>query len=199
MRAYPRKRNGDEYYPKQGPPFLTDEYGKQVYARDRKGNQIYPDRDQNVFAMDATGDFYYAKDLHGNEYYPVRKNKSLFITDKENKRILLALYADRTQRYPKDGKGNEYYLRDEKEPFLMRRNSGESYLAKSRNGTVLIPWNFLKEYIGEEPCVYSRDADGNTVYVKESAFPPACKALIRIICHISVICPNITGCHTRFY
>lgn len=199
MRKYPKKRNGDEYYPKTGDNFVVDRDGKEIYARDRTGKELYPNREDNVFARDATGDFYYAKDARGNEYYPVRGNRSLFIVDHTNQNIRLALMADKTQRYPQDGKGNEYYWRENGEPLLMRTSTGERYLAKSRNGHALIPWNYMKDYISNEPCVYSKDSNGNTVYVKESAFPPAFKALIRCICHISVICPKVTGCHTRFY
>lgn len=199
MQKYPKRRNGDEYYPKGEANFVVNRDGKEIYARDRRGNQIYPNREHNIFAQDCAGDYYYAKDARGNEYYPIRDNRSLFIIDHTNKNIRLALMVDGTQRYPKDAKGNEYYLRENKQPLLMRKSSGERYLAKSRNGHALIPWNYIQDYISEEPCVYSRDTDGNTVYVKESAFPPAFKALIRCICHISVICPNVTGCHTRFY
>lgn len=198
MRAYPKRRNGDEYYVR-GFSFLVGDYGREVYARDRKGNQLYPKRDTNIFARDASGDYYYAKDAKGNEHYPIRGNQSLFVIDHVNQRIRLALYADGTQRYPSDSKGNEYYFKESRHPFVMRRNSGEKYLAKSKAGRELIPWNHMQEYVSDEPCVYSRDANGNTVYLKESELPRAFKALIRCICHISVICPNVTGCHTRFY
>ena len=200
MKKYPKRRNGDEYYPRAFISFVRNEYGVECYAIDRKGNQIYPNRERNIFARNASGNYYYAKDVNGNEYYPVRNNKSLYFLDPENQLIRLALKADGTQRYPIDSKGNEYYWKKEgKQPFLLRRNTGEIYLARSKNGHELIPWNYLQEFIGEDPCVFARDANGNTVYIKESTFPTAFRALIRCICHISVICPNVTGCHTNLF
>lgn len=197
MRSYPR-RWGSEYYPSTG-EFVVNNFGKEIYARDKRGNQIYPNRNQNIFARDATGDYYYAKDFLNNEYYPVKNNRSLFITDPINMNIRLALYADGSQRYPTDSRGNEYYLRENGQPILMRRKNGDYYLAKNKNGHMLVPWNYMKEYIGNEPCVYSKDAAGNSIYVKESAVPPALKALVRCICYISIICPRIAGCNTNFY
>ena len=199
MQNYPKRRNGDEYYPRGFHAFLRNKNGKEYYARDCKGNQIYPKRDRNVFARDASGNYYYAKTVFGDEYYPIQKNKSLYLIDPENQVIRLALKADGTQRYPTDAKGNEYYwCHQEKGPFLLRQSTGEHYLAQNKNGHKLIPWNHLQDFIGEDPCVFSKDANENTVYIKESTFPPAFRALIRCICHISVICPNVTGCHTRF-
>lgn len=200
MRSYPKRRSGSEYYPARSKTgFVVNESGKEMYAVDRKGCQLYPNRDRQIFARDCSGDFYYAKDAQGNEYYPVRSNQSLFLIDSVNSRIRLALYADGTQRYPQDARGNEYYFKDREHPFLMKKHSGESYLARSKNGHELIPWNHIQDYISNEPCVYSRDSNGNTVYLKESEIPQAFKALIRCLCHISVICPNVTGCHTRCY
>lgn len=197
MQKYPKKRNGDEYYPANKSTFVTTEYGKELYARDRKGNELYPNRAVNIFARDGMGELYYAKDAKGNEYYPSRQNQSLFLIDPINKNIKLALYKDGTQRYPTDSKGNEYYLQENEQPYLMRKRSGEYYLAKSKNGQELIPWNYLQEFVGKNPCIYSKDAYGNTVYLKESEFSPAAKALIRCICHMSVMCPKIARCHTR--
>lgn len=191
---YPKRRNGDEYYP-AGCKFVVDERGKEVYARDRKGNQLYPKRDTNVFAQDSSGDQYYAQDLKGDEYYPVRGDQSLFVIDAINRNIRLALYADGTQRYPQDSRGNEYYFKEQENPLLMRRNTGERYLARSKSGQELIPWNHLQEFISNEPCIYSTDSNGNTVYLKESSLPGAVKTLMRCICHINVVCPNVTGCH----
>lgn len=196
MRERYPKRRGREYYPR-GACFLTDEDGNEVYAVDEAGNQLYPNRDGDVFARDRTGRPYYAKDAAGNEYYPVRKGRSLFLLDARNE-IRTALAADGTQRYPADSKGNEYYWRRDDEPFLLRKGTGEAYLARSKNGNELIPWNRMREYAGDEPCIYAKDSEGNTVYVKESDFPGACKALIRCLCHVSVICPKMTQCHTRF-
>lgn len=199
MRKYPKRLNGDEYYPTRNPNFVVDEYGKEHYARDKKGNELYPNRDMNIFARDGSGNFYYARDVKGNEYYPIWQNQSLFLIDPVNKNIRLALYKDGTQRYPKDAKGNEYYLLENKEPLLLRKSNGDYYLAQSKNGHELIPWNYFMKYVKAEPCIYSKDAYGNTVYLKESEFSPAFKALIRIICQISVICPKVTGCHSRIY
>lgn len=198
MQRYPKKRNGDEYYP-SNMEWVVNDRGDQVYARNRRRCEIYPNRIQNVFARDASGNYYYAKDIKGDEYYPVRGNQSLFLMAGINN-LKLARYADGSERYPQDSKGNEYYFREgKKHPLLMRRNTGEFYLARSRKGHELIPWNHLQEYVSNEPCVYSRDSNGNTVYLKESVLPQAFKTLIRCLCHISVICPNVTGCHTRFY
>lgn len=177
--------------------FAVDENGTEQYARDEQGNQVYPRRNHDIFARDCTGEYYYAKDVAGNEYYPVRDGRSLFLVDAVNSRIRLALMADGTQRYPKDAKGNEYYLKEGDKPFLLRRGTGETYLARSKNGHEMIPWNHLQEFVGDEPCVFSKDGEGNTVYMRESEFPQAFKALIRCICHISGICPNVTGRHTR--
>lgn len=198
MKRYPKKRNGDEYYP-ANVEWVVNLNGKEVYARNRRGGEIYPNRDRNLFARNVSGDCYYAKDEKGDEYYPVRGNQSVFLMNPVTKSIRLALYGDGSERYPRDRRGNEYYFTEEKHPLLIRKNTGEFYLAKSRNGHELIPWNHLQEYVSSEPCVYSKDSNGNTVYLKESTLPGAFKALIRCICHISVICPNVTGCHTRFY
>lgn len=132
MRRYPRRRgNGDEFYPREG--FLEDETGRQVYAHARSGRQLYPKRG-SVFARDRSGNFYYAKDADGHEYYPVRDNRSLYLMDPVNQRIRLALYTDGTQRYPRDAKDNEYYWREEQDrPFLMRRSTGEQYLADRKS------------------------------------------------------------------
>lgn len=191
---------GDEYYPPRSPkPFVVDASGRERYARDAQGNEKYPQRLETPFARDAAGEGYYARDALGNEYYPVRNNRALFLHDPVRGGIRLALMADGTQRYPCDAKRNEYYWQDQGKPMLLRKNTGHVYLARSKNGHELIPWNHLQESVGPEPCVFSKDANGNTVYLRESDFPPPFKALIRCLCHISVICPRVTGCHTRFY
>lgn len=226
--GYPKGGNGDEYYYPSG-RFLTDEGGGEIYARDRGGKQLYPRLERSgfrlrsfrrrsgedpepstrAFACDASGDRYYARDAAGDEYYPLWRDRSLCLTaawvgeggGECVERPRPALRADGTERYPTDSGGDEYYWRevDGKTPRLLRMGTGETYLASNRNGHALIPWNRLQEHVGEEPCVYTRDAGGNTVYVRESAFPPAYQAIVRCVCHLSVICPKLTGCHTRFY
>lgn len=193
MKTYPKRRNGDEYYPANG-AFLVDPSSRELYARDRKGNELYPK--SGSFAKDPEGSFYYARDVHGNELYPVQKRKSILLSKGHHAR-----YADGAQRYPTDSNGNEYYLTcgENNEPYLMRKASGETYLAKNKNGQTLIPWNHLHEFISNDPHVCSKDAAGNNVYVNESAFPPALQALIRCLCHISIICPRMVGCNTRLY
>lgn len=175
--AYQRRWNGDEYYPRD--KFNTDKYGKEVYARDRKNNEFYPKSKKNVFARDNSGMFYYAKDNMGNEFYPVRKNKSIFIQDSLNPNIKLALYADGTQRYPVDSKGNEYYLTENGKPYLMRRNNGEIYFAKNRKDCSLIPWNHIQHLCENEPLIYLRDSAGNLVYVRESSIYLRCQAYLK--------------------
>ena len=192
---YPRKRNGDEFYPKD--EFIKDRFGRETYARDRKGNQLYPKRSKRVFARDRSGEFYYAKDNMGNEHYPIIKNKSVFIQDSLNANMKLALGADGSQRYPSDSKGNEYYLTENQIPFLMRNQNGEVYFAKNRKGYPMIPWNYLHQVADNEPLVYVRDSAGNLVYVKESLFPSALHLLIRCMCNASLICPRFDECITK--
>lgn len=166
--TYRRRWNGDEYYPRG--KFITDKYGKEIYARDRNRNEFYPKRKDVVFARDNSGTFYYAKDSMGNEIYPVKKNRSIFIRDSLNPNIKLALNADGSQRYPADSKGNEYYLTEDGKPFLLRKQNGEIYYAKNRKGHPMIPWNHIQNVCENEPLIYMRDSVDNLVYMKESCY-----------------------------
>lgn len=188
---YRKNWKGDERYPNG--EFLSNDQGKQIYARDRKGNQYYPKRNKNVFARDGFDECYYAKDKFGNEYYPIKNKKSLLVKDSLNSNVRLALYADGTQRYPIDSKGNEYYLTDENQrPFILKKKDGEVYFAKNRKGYPMIPWNCIENI--NEPLVYTWDSAGNLVYIKESLFPTVLHPLIRFVCNVTVICPRYEGC-----
>lgn len=194
---YPRKRNGDEYYPKG--EFVKDRFGREAYARDRNGNQIYPKGKKRLFARDDSGEFYYARDNRGNEYYPIVKNQSVLIRDFKNPSVKLAIDIDGNQRYPTDSKGNEYYLTENEIPYLMRNKDGETFFAKNRNGHPMIPWNFLQLVADSQPLVYFRDSAGNLVYVKESVVPPTLQPFIRCMCYITLLCPHHEDCITRCF
>lgn len=175
--TYQKDWTGNERYPRDR--FYKDKYGKEFYARDKKNNEFYPRNRKVVFARDSSGMFYYAKDNMGNEFYPVKKNKSILITDSTSPNGKLALYADGSQRYPYDTKGNEYYLTADEKPYLMRKENGEVYFAKNRNGYPMIPWNYIQNICENEPLIHFRDSAGNLVYMKESCIYLRCQAIIK--------------------
>lgn len=187
---YPKSFRGDEYYPRRSKEFYTDPLtGDQVYATDRKGNERYPKRKCNYFARNRFGREYYARDSKRNEFYPKLGGKSRFIYDPYN--VKIARFADGTQRYPTDQRGNEYYLRHEGKPFPLRDAKGVIYWAKTRRGHEMIP----KEYVeNEKGIVFFKDAEGNFVYVKN--LNKTMERMFRCICEILMICPPITAIMT---
>ncbi|GIY04387.1 uncharacterized protein CDAR_54211 [Caerostris darwini] len=194
MKYYPKRRNGDEYYPRGCNTFVVDRIGTELYARDRRGNQFYPRRRHNIFAKTRHGFEYYAKDNAGNEKYPVIQKRSLLIIDPQTHIVKLARFADGTQRYPHDMKGNEYYLREKGLPYLLQNSEGKPYLAKSFRGAPFIPWNYFQEYsLNDHLHTPGKDAAGNTIYVDERNLPPWLQNLVRCMCEIVVICPAVAG------
>lgn len=183
---YPKRRNGSEYYSKATEPFLKGENGRERYARDKNGNELYPRRKHNLFARNEKGQMYYARDRDGNEFYPCLNGQSIVIPGR------IAKFANNTQRYPSDAKGNEYYLQHEGEPYLLRQESGETYLAKTRKGIPMTPWNEL-HVNDNKPYVCTRDAAGNCVYVHETDLPPSLKSICNCLCHCVTICPSVLG------
>lgn len=188
MDNYPQRKRGGEYYNKSKKPFLSTPGGGERYARDRRGNQMYP-RSNNPFARDKSYQEYYAQDYQGHEIYPCRNKKSIVLS--EGERYKIAKFADGSQRYPTDDKGNEYYLQYEGKPFLLQRNDGSNYFAKSHKGTTLIPWNYLHEQLNGDACFfYTKDAAGNGVYVAENELPQSLKLVCRCICQMIFLCPR---------
>lgn len=192
MEKYPKRRNGNEYYPKgrQGYVVLSDARGER-YVRDKHGNECYLYRKQFKFLRDQFGSEYYARDKDGHEYYPIVKKRSLLIM-LDTQTVRIAKYSDGTERYPRDVKGNEYYLLRENVPYLMKTHEGEDYLARNRRGCILIPWNHLHGYAMnvETPYIYSRDANGTLVYVNEINFTTTQQTALRYLCAILTFCPT---------
>ena len=180
--TYPKRRNGDEYYPKSQTPFVMEDDGRERYARDHDGNEMYPKRKNNLFAKNAMGEEYYAQDKVGNELYPCFHGQSILIPGR------LARYANGNQRYPTDAKGNEYYLQDQGKPYLMRQKDGETYLAKTRKGIPMIPWNSMK-VTDDKPYMCTQDASGNCVYVHETDLPQSLKMFCNCLCQCVTLCP----------
>lgn len=178
-----KKKKGREHA-----SFQTLANGREVYARDRRGAEIYP---ETTFAKDERGEPYYARDADGHEYYPLRKKRSLPIPGGKPAR-----YRDGTERYPTDDRGNEYYWKRDGVPYLMKDATGRPYLAKTRKGHALIPWNFLQDYVTNEPYRCSVDSDKNFVYVNEVDLSPFCKLVMRCVCNVIVLCPSAFGCVT---
>ncbi|GFT05731.1 uncharacterized protein TNCV_3925311 [Trichonephila clavipes] len=109
--------------------------------------------------------------------YPLQQGKSVIIQDIEGK-FRLAKTSNGTERYPRDAKGNEYYLQWDGKPLLLRKPNGEHYLAHNRKGFQLIPWNLLAEYaINNEPYLFTKDVLGNNVYVRQSELPQRLSAI----------------------
>ncbi|KAG8173086.1 hypothetical protein JTE90_001070 [Oedothorax gibbosus] len=98
------------------------------YARDKNGNEIYPRRRHTLFSRNEEGQEYYARDKNGNEFYPCLNGQSVVIPER------LAKFANNTQRYPSDAKGNEYYLQHQGKPYLLRQESGGNVLGQTRKG-----------------------------------------------------------------
>lgn len=182
MKEYPRRRNGDEYYTKSSNPFVVDADGKERYARDHKGNELYPNRKNNLFARNQHHEEFYARDSLGNETYPSVNGQSILIPGR------LARFANGNQRYPTDAKGNEYYLKDSGVPYLLRQNDGSTYLARSRKGIPMIPWNSLR-VSDDTPYICSKDAAGNCVYVHETDLPENLKMICNCLCQCVSQCP----------
>lgn len=176
--------------------FVLDANGSQRYKTDGMGNDVYRRRDP-PFACDANNRYFYGCDCAGNQFYPIRNKKSVFIADPHTGTPIFAKYADGTQRYPTDDLNNEYYMTVNNEPYLLRKPNGEVYLAKTRKGSEMIPWNCANNYFTDEPHIYMRDAAGNSVYIKETQIPRVFQSLIRCICQISVICPKFITCTTK--
>lgn len=194
MGRYPTRRNGDEYYPKDYKSFLKDRRGKELYARNRHGSQLYPKRNKNMFARNEKGFEYYAKTNKADEFYPLVNGRSIFITDPTTFQVKVARMADGTERYPKDGKGHEYYLRNEGIPFVLKKSDGETYLARNRRGDSLIPWNYFKEFIPDNvPHTPHMDAGGNVVYSNQENVSKLTNLLIKCLCEILVVCPGVAA------
>lgn len=194
MNEYPKRRNGNEYYPKGCKGFVQLMNGGERYALDCRGNELYPKRKENVFARDKWGREYYAKEKNGDEMYPLVNKQSLFIIDPQTMSVKVARNADGKEKYPRDSKDNEYYLRKEQVPFLLKDKQGEPYLAQSRQGHNLIPWNVLQDYMdGEKPYVHTKDAGGNSIYTDQSNLHPLVQILVRCVCQVMVICPPVAG------
>lgn len=192
MKKYPKRRNGDEFYPKTFRDFLKDELGNERYARNKRGSEMYPKRREKIFARDKRGLEYYATDAEGDEMYPIVRNQSKFIINASTQRVKIARFKNGTQRYPSDDKGNEYYLRDEGTPFLLRTSKGNTYLAKNRRGIVMIPWNCFNQFSnGNVPYAPFVDAGGNVVYVNHENVSRVANAFLRCLCEMIVICPTV--------
>lgn len=191
---YPRRFNGSEYYKKSSSPYAVDENGRQVYAKDRFGNEVYPppslllhpDCPSGVFAKDETDEAYYARDADGNEIYPCVAGKVHMIPGRA------ARYKNGTQRYPADVRGNEYYPSRDGKPYLLLTSEGRPYLAKSRRGYPLIPWNFLQIH-DDTPYLCTRDAGGTVVYVHENDLPQSLKMMCDCLCRCAshFLCPAL--------
>ena len=179
---YPKRRNGDEYYGTE--PFVVDDEGRERYARDRHGNEVYPKRKRNLFARNARFEEYYARDQAGNEWYPCFQGQSILIPGR------LARYADGKQRYPTDAKGNEYYLQTEGKPYLLQQENGEPYLAKTRKGIPMIPWNEMR-VTDDRPYMYTKDVLGNCVYIHETDLPQSLKVICNCLCQCVALCPSL--------
>ncbi|GBO12058.1 hypothetical protein AVEN_37908-1 [Araneus ventricosus] len=188
---YPRRRNGSEYYSRGRKPFVVDPGGKERYAQDKIGNEIYPKRKLKQFARDKYFQEYYARDSKNNEFYPIKKRYSVVIQTKDGYK--LAKWADGLQRYPTDVKGNEYYLTQNGEPILIYQEDGKPYFAKNKRGISQIPWNALQEYVSEaESHVEAKDALGNQVFLNRNEIPKSsANSVCRCLCEIMTICPSV--------
>ncbi|GFQ66999.1 hypothetical protein TNCT_574481 [Trichonephila clavata] len=163
--------------------------GAERYARDKDGNQLYPNSEK-PFARNKHNEEYYARDVQGNEWYPLQHGKSVIIQD-TNGRFYLAKRSDGRERYPRDAKGNEYYLQKDGKPLLLRKENGEYYLARNRKGYKLIPWNLLAAFANDnEPFLFTKDVLGNNVYVRQSELPQKLSALCNCVCNILFDCPK---------
>lgn len=177
--------------------FISEPGNGERYARDKHGNEIYPNRKQNIFARNKYYKEYYARDAEGNEFYPVMDGRCILIHNDEGG-TQLAILADGTQRYPKDKRGNEYYLRHEVKPYLLRQQDGQRYLAKNRRGSQLIPWNHLLDYAQDETKYsYCKDSEGNGVYIHKSELPTSMKLACNCICRLAVAHPGAFPCCLR--
>lgn len=146
------KRNGDEYYS------IVD--GKETYAFNSKGHQIYAKKGKREFyAKDEHSKPYYAQDNQQNQYYARTGaieigGKKIYAKDSKNAEI-----------YPKYADGREYALED----------NGRTYYAKDENSIETYP----KDMFGEEYIVENKQiklegdkiklptaSDGRPIYSK---------------------------------
>lgn len=167
--------------------FVVDARGRQLYARDRFGREVYNVRGGgNLFARDEHNAEYYARDAEGNEYYPCVNGQTRMIPDK------LALYHDGTQRYPADHRGNEFYWSKEGKPYVLCKSDGELYFARNRRGFPLIPWNHVK-ILDDTPYWCTRDVGGTLVYVHASELPERWKRMCDCLCRCALqcLCPDL--------
>lgn len=186
--SYPKRRNGDEYYPGGDAKFLKNERGDEVYARDRKGNELYPRTKRLVLiAKDRFGREYYARDKAGNQIYPLWRRRSVPIRRDDP---VAAVTKEGSQRYLVDDRGNEFYWKRGDEPVVLKNESGDEYLARTRNGREMIPWNYLSRVTPEEhPLMSARDVNGNLVYFKRSDVSRGVEGLFRCMCELLLVLP----------
>ncbi|GFU09635.1 hypothetical protein TNCV_2097721 [Trichonephila clavipes] len=106
----------------QGKETVVKNPSGECYARDKDGNQLYPNSEKPL-ARNKHNEEYYARDFQGNEMYPLQQGK-----------LRLAKTSNGTERYPRDAKGNEYYLQWDGESLSLRKPNREHYLAQNRKG-----------------------------------------------------------------
>lgn len=191
MSNYPKRSNGDEYYPRRLKRYLKDENGHEYYARDRLGNELYPTGGKLLgqFVW-RNGRKRYARDKDGNEIYFVRKRKSVVISDKD--RPVPAKTSSGCEKYPTDGRGNQYYLVQNGTPVMMKDELGNAYFAKSRSDRLLIPWNH--EPPTDRQWRIRRDANANRVYSIAPDGEDSCSSgVLKCLCELVWMLPIIAG------
>ena len=148
--------------------FKMNDFGDQMYAVDKDGNEIYPEKG-NPFARDRFGVEHYAKTVDGDETYPRRKKKCVTIRGCKDGNPVVARYASGKQKYPEDEKGNQYYLVDKNGAvFPLRDENGKIYFANTRDRLEIIPIKYFNVAAKKNPEGIYRlglDSAKNVVYV----------------------------------
>lgn len=180
-------------YDKEGNPiFKKDQHGCDKYERDRHGNERYPSKGF-PFARDSDGNLFYARKVNGDEIYPKRNKMSLTIkeTDQTDKP---ARCVSGKEIYPTDKFGNEYYFIKEGIPYLLKDEEGRNYFARTKDGDVLIPWNWMHEHQNVIQSLYpGLDSIGNVIYSNKRLSPYIINSC-PIICYLVFTIPSIFKC-----
>ena len=130
---YKKDRFGNEFYNKHQ-KFKLSNRKDEVYAKDSKGNEIYPGC---KVARNSWGQLFYAKLNNGSEYYPSDKYGNVMFMQNDGK-VLIARLNSTCQRYPRNKNGIEYYpINYLGKPFYLRNSSGSRYYPTLRNNIPL--------------------------------------------------------------
>lgn len=160
---YPKTKRDSEYYlydKHKIPIFIKNSNSDEIYATDNLSNEIYP-KPCPFFAKNRNNEFYYAKDSNGNERYAKCIRFDMY-TYKRNGEVLIAHSNAGRQIYPKDPRGNEYYMvNSDNKPFYLKDEKGQSYPTKTKKGE----FSYLKPpVLNPSRIVRKRDFSGNYVY-----------------------------------